>query len=66
MRFRFPRFALTICFEGVDDNVITTSPGIHGLMATPSGKRATPDTVATTALVPVLITDTELEILLET
>ena len=38
----------------------------HGLMATPSGRVATPKTVATTVFVPVLITETSLEILFET
>ena len=38
----------------------------HGFMATPSGKSAIPDTVATTVLLAVLITETSLEIRLET
>jgi hypothetical protein len=42
------------------------APVRHGFMATPSGKNATPDTVATTVLVAVLITETLLGILLET
>jgi hypothetical protein len=35
-------------------------------MATPSGKSATPETVVTTVLVDVLITETWLDILFET
>ena len=38
----------------------------YGLMATPSGSAATPETVAATVLVLVLITETSLEILFET
>jgi hypothetical protein len=28
MRFRFPRFALGTCFEGVDDNITTNLTGL--------------------------------------
>jgi hypothetical protein len=32
MRFRFPRFVLRICFEGVDDNITTNLTSLETLV----------------------------------